>query len=57
MKGYGCPLNVGAVDEKLKETVENTFGYPSAILQFNGVKNTQELWAKEKIVYLDCNPN
>lgn len=57
MKGYGCPLNVGVVDEKLKETVKNTFGYPSAILQFNGVKNTQELWAKEKIVYLDCNPN
>lgn len=57
MKGYGCPLNVGVVDEKLKETVKNTFGYPSAILQFNGVKNTQELWTKEKIVYLDCTPN
>lgn len=57
MKGYGCPLNVGVVDGKLKETVKGTFGYPSAILQLNGVKNTQELWAKEKIVYLDCNPN
>ncbi|OCA52590.1 hypothetical protein Phpb_04439 [Photorhabdus namnaonensis] len=57
MKGYGCPLKVGIVDEQLKETVKNTFGYPSVILQFNGAKSVNELWAKEKIVYLDCSHN
>jgi len=54
MKGCGCPLKARVVNEQPKETVKNTFGYPSAILQFNGVENTQELWSTEKTFSLDC---
>lgn len=57
MKDSGCPLKVGIVNTQLKEIVKNTFGYPSAILQLNGAKSVNELWAKEKIVYLDCSHN
>lgn len=54
LKGYGCPQNVGVVNEKLKWKIMNTFGYPQTILQINGVKTEKELWAKEKIVYINC---
>lgn len=54
MKGFGCPHRVGTVTNDLKRQVMNTFGYPNAILQINGVNSEEELWKKEKIVFIDC---
>ncbi len=54
MKGYGCPQRAGIVTDDLKWQVMNTFGYPKAILQINGVNSEEELWNKEKIVFIDC---
>ncbi|EKB28267.1 hypothetical protein [Aeromonas dhakensis] len=54
MKGYGCPQRVEAVTNDLKWQVMSTFGYPATILKMNAVDSEEELWKKEKIVFIDC---
>lgn len=54
MRGYGCPQRAATVTDDLKWQVMNTFGYPGAILRMNGVNSEEELWLKEKIVFIDC---
>ncbi|KIN15693.1 hypothetical protein [Halomonas sp. KHS3] len=54
MRGYGCPQRAEIVTDDLKWQVMQTFGYPEAILQMNGVGSEEELWDKEKIVFIDC---
>lgn len=54
LKDEVCLLKADIVTDTLKQDIMSTPEYPNLVLKINGVTSTKALWAKEKLVYFDC---